>query len=160
MRKVILVILSIIFSVKSYSADFSIFSESSYRLPNNTYPQNYAINLTFNDILNTQFSGIVDIHIKVIEDTDEIILHGSNIQVNYIFISYTCDFTKNRFDGSFSFDEKNEFLKIKFNESDIIFKASQDIFLRISYFGEINTRYQGFYHGSYMNMDPERERFD
>ena len=123
----------------------------SYRLPNETVPELYLINLSFGDFHegDLSFSGNVMISIRVLENTDTITLHSSGLLVvNTVLttsvnveISHTIDFNTER-----------ELLILKTSET--LVKDSM-VRLTINYRGTIRSSITGVYRGSYLHNGDE-----
>lgn len=123
----------------------------TYRLPNDTRPETYLINLNFGDFHENDmsFTGNVLISIRVVENTDEITLHSSvtttstsltsneNIPILYSIVD----------------DPVREFMVLKTNE--ILLKGSV-VRLRVFFRGTIGTSVSGIYRGSYLHNGNER----
>ena len=122
----------------------------SYRLPNNTMPLHYNIELTTNvHKPNFAFNGKVTISVKVLTTTNSITLQSrllviENIQlltVNSIVITTN---------AIYRIDEDVEFLIITLP---IELKVNEIVMIVITYNGILRDDNMGFYHSSYLNTD-------
>ena len=118
----------------------------SYRLPNNTRPELYLLSLNLGQFYDEDlsFSGNVLITIRVLENTDTIVIHSAVLVINtFLFtdknvpISHTVDY-----------DSKREFMTVKTN-----YVLEKDSFVRfdVKYTGTIGSSIAGVYRGSYLN---------
>ena len=128
---------------------------STYRLPNDTRPESYLINMNFGDFHqgDLSFTGNVRIVIKVVEETSRIVLHSA---VNIAEISLR------KFSGddqtiipivSIVSNEEREFIVITTRE--VLIEGSV-LQLTINYQGTIGTAISGVYRGSYRENGIEK----
>lgn len=127
---------------------------NSYRLPNNTIPTNYSINLVFGDFErdDVHFTGSVYIIIRVLEKTSTIVLHSS-------VLVHTTSLTKSRYGGTavahtYDVDVEREFLLIRTTEESL--QRDALVWLRIEYSGVIGTSEEddaGVFRGTYTNAN-------
>ncbi|KAG5680229.1 hypothetical protein PVAND_009752 [Polypedilum vanderplanki] len=124
-------------------------AEESYRLPNTSIPLSYDITIR-TDIHNAifDFSGYVKIHAKILEATEEIILHYRQIEIDYIDLFNSTGIVAS--DLKFEKISKFEFLNITLPR---IYNPDEEIILEIAYHGEIRRDGGGFYYGSYTNEE-------
>lgn len=137
----------------SNMSDVELYQESAtYRLPNNTKPEAYFINLSIGDFHENDmtFIGNVLITIRVMEDTDIITLHSS---VNVSAISLTMTNNVSVLYDEPTFEEDKEFMIIKTKE---ILKQGTLVRLNVDYYGVIGTAVRGVYRGSYRSQKNER----
>lgn len=121
----------------------------TYRLPNSTRPESYLIELVFGNFHENdmQFTGTVEIAIRVVEDTDTIVLHSAvivtdtQLEVNNITVAHTRGTESNR-----------EFL---FITSSVILTPGSEVKLMVNYRMTIGTSISGVYRGSYLNEENE-----
>lgn len=126
---------------------FSYQEITTYRLPNETIPELYLINLSFGDFEDDDlsFSGNVLISIHVVEQTDTIILHNSGLRnVNTILSTSANVEIQHTTDVSV----EHELLIVKTNE--VLLKGSL-VRLSINYQGTIESGIAGVYRGSYQD---------
>lgn len=134
-------------------SDVEAYQESvTYRLPNNTRPEAYFINLNIGDFHENDmtFTGNVLITIRVEEDTDTITLHSS-VNVDDVSLEMT-NRTPILHDEP-SFEIEKEFMIIKTKE---VLKKGTLIRLNVDFNGRIGTAVRGVYRGSYLTQDNER----
>lgn len=146
MLRSLLIILSVGLSFVS-AGDIYNAGLESYRLPNQTFPENYTVQLVFQNIeQDINYSGTVQIVIKILEDVETITFHSSVLNIS--------EFTPlGEFENvplSYTLDEVREFIIIRRNDSDN-FKNNMKIKIRIGFIGKIEESpiHQGVYRGSY-----------
>lgn len=119
----------------------------SYRLPNETIPELYLINMNFGDfhIGDLSFTGNVLISIRVVENTDEIVLHSSGLQVvdTMLTTSANVDILH-----STRFVIASELLIVK---TSVPILKDSIVRLTINYQGTIDSSIAGAYRGSYLH---------
>lgn len=122
-----------------------------YRLPNNTRPELYLINLNFGDFHedDLSFSGKVEITIRVIDNTDTITLHSSVA----VFETALTTFDGGLISFTVEYDALREFMIIK---SSVILLQDSIVRLTVSYGGRIGTSISGVYRGSYLHNENEK----
>lgn len=126
----------------------------SYRLPNNTRPESYVINLNFGDFHNSDditFMGQVAITIRVLEKTDTITLHSA-VEVSQDSDVLLRDSSNIEIPTTIELDGAPEFLIIHTSETLL---KNETVHLTISYQGTIGASISGIYRGSYEH-DTER----
>lgn len=126
---------------------FSFQEITTYRLPNETIPELYLINLSFGDFEDDDlsFSGNVLISIHVVEQTDTIILHNSGLRnVNTILSTSANVEIQHTTDVSV----EHELLIVKTNEA--LLKGSL-VRLSINYQGTIESGIASVYRGIYQD---------
>lgn len=121
----------------------------TYRLPNSTRPESYLIELVFGNFHENdmQFTGTVDIAIRVLEDTSTIVLHSAVIVTE----------TRLTVDGGIvehtrGSDSNREFL---FITSSVILTPESEVNLMVNYRMTIGTSISGVYRGSYLSEENE-----
>lgn len=121
-----------------------------YRLPNDTRPESYTLNLNFGDFHDgdMSFTGNVAILIHVVEPTDRITLHSSVQNV----VTSLRTASNAEISHTVSFEPDQEFLIIKTEE---VLAKNTNVQLTVSYQGTIVTSINGIYRGSYQH-DSER----
>lgn len=131
-------------------------NQISYRLPTDSFPLHYDIELTTNiHEQNFDFTGEVRIHIKIVKPTEVITIHNRQTVIKQIDIltaqsSYVVQNTTfNRLDS-------HDFLIIDLDRN---YTAEQELILRIQYSGKLRDDGQGFYWGSYMNNNGEKKYY-
>lgn len=136
---------------EKYSIDDASTNEISYRLPNNTKPENYDITIiTYFDTNNFIFSGTVIIDLRVLEESCSITVHARQLTINLVRLM-----TKN---GSpvklkpFTYDPTTEFVTIP-TQNQLI--KDTNYILTLGYVGELRTDKGGFYATSYTNSKGE-----
>lgn len=123
----------------------------SYRLPNNTKPENYDITITTNiDKNNFIFSGTVIIDIRVLEESSSITLHARQLTINLVrLITKTGTAVKL---NPFTYDPTTEFITIP-TQSRLL--KDTNYILTLGYVGVLRTDKCGFYATSYTNSKGE-----
>lgn len=124
----------------------------TYRLPNDTQPELYLINLNFGNFHegDMEFTGNVLITIRVAQNTDTITLHSSVLVIDFSLSSDTNVPIRH---DSVDYDSEREFMIIKTSENLV---KDQLVRLTINYRGTIGTSISGVYRGSYLNNLNER----
>lgn len=122
----------------------------SYRLPNDTRPEFYLINLNFGDFHADEmgFTGSVLITIRIVESTNTITMHSSVLVDNTALVSAEND----PISHSRDYDTEREFIIIKADE--ILIKDSI-VRLTVNYQGTIGTSISGVYRGTYLHNENE-----
>lgn len=122
--------------------------EISYRLPNNSMPIRYDLFLkTEVDKEIFDFTGRVKIHIKILEATDVITLHGRLIDLQNVDL-LNVDQIVERSSLSHGYDTRLEHFHISLGSERL---PNEEIILDISYTGELRIDQGGFYRASYQN---------
>lgn len=123
--------------------------EFTYRLPNNTRPEFYEVQLvTFIDRGEFNFSGTVRIDVRVLEESKTITLHARRLTIDSVQLS---DSYGNPIedDVTFAYDVTKEFLTISTGKT--MLQRGEKYLLKIFYIGELRTDLGGFYRSSYVN---------
>lgn len=116
----------------------------SYRLPTNSVPLSYEIIIKSNiHAEEFEFSGKVDIHVKIIQPTDTITLHQRDIEIEQINL-VVIDSCKASL--PYKLTTSHDFLTVILPR---IFNPHEELKLSITYHGELNQNPSGFYCGSY-----------
>lgn len=123
----------------------------NYRLPNSTYPEHYAIELT--TAVHTgerQFTGVVVIDIVVAEATIQIVVHARQTKNFEAIITHpTTGATETL---TTSYEDQREFLTLT-RPSGIPFEVNSKWKVTIKYSGELRTDRGGFYMTSYTDSE-------
>lgn len=123
-------------------------NEINYRLPNNTKPLHYNISLvTFIDRGEFNFSGVVNINLTVLENSNNITLHARQLTTQTVQLRDSRGSSVNGV--TFTYDITREFLTISTGQ--VTLPRGQTYDLQISYTGELRTDMGGFYRSSYIN---------
>jgi len=123
----------------------------SYRLPTNSIPLSYEIIIKSNiHEKDFEFSGNVNIHVKIVEATDTIILHCRGIEIEKINLYYIDRSDLLFYDLAYKFIESHDFLIISLPRA---FNKSEEFNLDITYHAELKNEPSGFYAASYINED-------
>ncbi|EDW84908.1 uncharacterized protein Dwil_GK12888 [Drosophila willistoni] len=125
--------------------------EDNYRLPNDTIPSHYAIELTTNVHNNgeTKFTGIVTITLDVVTETNKIVIHARQLE------NFTASITRSTGGDSITvkptYDNTDgrEFLVLSFEDETFTLPADSTWLLTINYEGNLRTDNGGFYLSSY-----------
>ena len=137
-------------------------NESSYRLPNNSYPLKYDLWLKVNiESSSPFFEGHVKIHIKIQDSSDNITIHSNKLRIKQISLTDLSSTTKYE-DLMHRTDELKDFLIILLPHSMI---AGQEIILDIIYDGAMdrskadNLKNKGFMLGRYQDDTLDSENY-
>ena len=117
----------------------------SYKLPETTYPERYAIRLT-PDLTHFTFAGEESVTVTVKEPTQEIVLNACELIVHKVWI---VDANGNTNEGSTTFDESAERAVLRFPR--VLTPGEWQ--LHISFEGILNDKLRGFYRSSYKDAD-------
>ncbi|KAL7727697.1 hypothetical protein ACLKA6_008036 [Drosophila palustris] len=122
-------------------------SEDNYRLPNNTVPVSYNVEL-WTDVHNgtREFKGIVKIDLQVIEATNTITLHARQTDNFTASIVSKDTANSNSIPLTVTYESKREFLLLTSTSN---FAANTNWTLTIEYTGFLRTDQGGFYISSY-----------
>lgn len=126
--------------------------EPSYRLPNNTYPEEYDISLvTRIHAGDFAFSGVVRISITTFENvSSSIVLHHRQLAIGNIKLWTTNANPVEVPVGAYSYVLQTELLTIPVTNG---LSANTKYTLVIEYTGELRLDNGGFYRSSYINDD-------
>lgn len=147
----LLLVLSLVFACSVNSLPFreQRIDEFSYRLPNNTFPVHYDLNLSTNiHVADFDITGSVNILVNVIEATDSILLHSVYNEIQSITLSSG---------GSpipITSDSSNNFQQIRILPT-ITLPANTQYTIYIEFTGYLRSDDAGFYRSSYTNDDGE-----
>lgn len=128
--------------------------DATYRLPNSSYPESYVITLIFgnfnrDDSPSLAFTGSVTIDIKILEDTEEIVLHSSVAEIT----EHTLTVNEAVVEYDLSNDTERELLIL--TSRDTLVKDSR-VSLWIKFIGNIGSAIRGVYRASYLTENSER----
>lgn len=133
------------------SDDFSLLAENDddefiYRLPNNTVPLYYEVNLDTDIHLGEfGFKGFVRIQIRVLENSPSITLHHRQLTITKIDLK-TENGANRQSNVPHEYDEITEFLEIK---PRLPLSANAIFWVEITYNGTLRGDQAGFYRSSY-----------
>lgn len=131
----------------------------SYRLPNNTRPISYDVDLTTHIHTQTDFNftGKVAIRISVIESSNTITLHQRQLTIGaYDLTLASAPQTKIPL-NDVSYNAETEFLSFTLTTGNLV--VNSEYILTISYSGILRTDQAGFYRSSYIADDGSRRYF-
>lgn len=118
----------------------------NYRLPNNSRPELYEIELRTNiDRNEFDFSGVVRVEITILEDSNRITLHARQLTVTHIELEE--DGGQKISTEPYLYDIVREFLTI--TTDGVVLEKDKKYILTIEYNGELRTDLGGFYRSSY-----------
>lgn len=124
----------------------------SYRLPNETFPEHYAIHLTTNiHEANFAFTGRVEITIGTREDTSTIVVHARQLVINSVKLWNTLTIPTEIEILPFDYSAITEFVTITLLNG--VLQNNQRFLLIIEYNGELREDNLGFYRSSYRDVD-------
>lgn len=127
---------------------------TTYRLPNNSIPLSYDIFLTTDvDRGLSNFTGEVKIHIKVVEVSQEIVLHYRQTTIDVINLLNADGTTIISTDLSYEQIPVYEFLVISLPD---ILTPGEEVVLEIKYNCEHRSDGGGFYRASYTNANGDQ----
>lgn len=128
-----------------------LYVPTTYRLPNNSIPLHYDLFITTDiDKGIFDFTGSVKIHIQILEDSDEIILHYRQTTIDVINLLNVDGTTIIVQDLGYDQIEAYDFLVITLPNP---VYTNDEFVLEIKYFGTHRSDGGGFYRGSYVNTD-------
>ncbi|ALC45616.1 CG31343 [Drosophila busckii] len=122
----------------------------TYRLPNDTLPSHYAVELWTN-VHNgeTAFTGKVAISLKVLKATTEIVVHQRQLEKFSAVIRKTGTTEDKKLE--ISQDQEREFLKL--SATGLTFEADSEWLLTIEYEGKLRRDNGGFYLSTYTDAE-------
>ncbi|CAF3597619.1 unnamed protein product [Rotaria sordida] len=121
------------------------------RLPQSIVPTHY--DLTIQPYLDTfKFNGDVNIHIKVKEPTNNIVLYAAELEVDNAKLKST---SNNEQEGKIDYDKEGERITVNFNKK----LETGDYELALKFAGEISSRMRGFYRNKYTSPDGNEVRY-
>lgn len=126
---------------------------ASHRLPNNTSPETYYVNLEFDDFNDghTDFSGNVFIIIRVHDDTGAITLHSA-VLITSVNLTKFVNGNQVEVAHSYDVDAQQQFLLIQMSEETI--RHGSVLGLGIDFSGKISSDVQnGVFMGKYINFN-------
>lgn len=134
-------------SADEFDSSIEKSTKFNYRLPNDTIPTRYDINIVTNvHTGDFNFSGIVTIVVEILQDTKSITLHQRQLTITSIELT---DNQANTFDlHPYEYDTVTEFLKIT-PLNNVTLTKNKTFFLKIQYNGELREDQKGFYRSSY-----------
>ncbi|KAG4078826.1 hypothetical protein HA402_015416 [Bradysia odoriphaga] len=140
--------------ITTASASFSSFQQESisYRLPNETFPENYVVHLK-TDIHegNFNFSGRVEITVAVRDQTSEIVVHARQLVIDDVKLWNVLSSTTEIQIQPFEYDAVTEFVTIRLVSGALL--TNQKYLLVIEYNGQLRDDNLGFYRSSYRDAD-------
>lgn len=123
----------------------------TYRLPNDTRPFSYTINLrTWIHEEIFLFEGFVEIVVLVSETTNRIVMHSRQLDITNFELRDLSGYLLNI---TMSYDPIREFLVFEVSESLL---GGSRFWLQITYSGTLRTDGAGFFRSSYLNDDGDR----
>lgn len=124
----------------------------SYRLPNETFPEHYAVHLKTNiHEANFSFTGRVEITIATREETSVVVVHARQLSISVVKLWNTLSTPTEIEIHPFEYDSVTEFVTIRL--SDGILQSDQKFLLIIEYNGELREDNLGFYRSSYRDAN-------
>jgi len=149
-----LVLLGLLISVSANPLiDSNNVDPQGYRLPNNTVPISYDLQIdTHVHANNFNFEGNVKIHIKIVEATNTITLHYRQIEILKIDILLPNGFPI-VLNSIFNLIQSRDFIVITLPRT---YNARTEFILDISYRGTLRNDAAGFYRASYLDRGVTR----
>lgn len=124
----------------------------SYRLPNETFPEHYAIHLTTKvHEANFTFTGRVEITIVTRVETSVITVHARQLTIGGVRLWNTLSNPTEIGIHPAEYDAVKEFVTIKLLNG--VLQSDQKFLLIIEYVGELREDNLGFYRSSYRDAD-------
>lgn len=128
----------------------------SYRLPNNTRPISYNVQLTTN--IHTQddfgFFGVVAARLVAVEVSRTIVLHHRQLTIGAYNLALATSPNINIPLNAFEYDSVTEFLTFTLTAGDLV--VDSEYILTINFNGTHRTDNAGFYRSSYLAADGTR----
>lgn len=147
LKKLLIILSACLFTMAN--GEIQKTESEDYQFPNQTYPESYEIELMFQNFnANLRYIGFITINIKVLEDTDSITLHSSNINITKVTPSQGLeDVILN-----YTLDNERELLVIKRLDEEK-FESNKIITIKIQFTGGIMEfpTTQGVYRGMYID---------
>lgn len=143
---------TIFFSDLSSVSESDFYSKNiQYRLPKNTKPIKYILQITTAVHQGEKkFSGNVKIHFETLENSNHITLHNRQITINEVDLLNSSTSGIIESNVPVSFRDEVDFLIIKPSANLI---KGEEYILKISYQGLLSDDNTGFYISSYVNKD-------
>jgi aminopeptidase N len=125
----------------------------NFRLPNNTTPMHYDITITTSIHQgNLMFTGLTLVYIKVLETSNTITLHSSQIIMDRINLHRADNQEIIERNLAFRSDSVTQFLEVSLREP---LQADQEVILAFEHTGVLRSDRIGFYHVQYVNLGSE-----
>uniref|UniRef100_T1PH43 Aminopeptidase n=1 Tax=Musca domestica TaxID=7370 RepID=T1PH43_MUSDO len=122
----------------------------NYRLPNNTLPIHYDVELTTNVHDGTKkFTGKVQIDVTIVEATTTLVLHKRQLNILSAKIESATSASE---DLTISYEEEREFLTLT-RKTNVNFEKDTEWKVTLEYEGELRTDNGGFYLSTYTDAD-------
>ncbi|XP_061386745.1 aminopeptidase N-like [Musca vetustissima] len=122
----------------------------NYRLPNNTLPTHYDVELTTNVHDGTkEFTGTVKIDVTIVEASKTLVLHARQLSIKSAKIESA---TTGSEELSFQYELEREFLTLS-RKTDVNFAEGSQWTVTLEYEGELRTDNGGFYLSTYTDVD-------
>uniref|UniRef100_T1GW69 Aminopeptidase N-like N-terminal domain-containing protein n=1 Tax=Megaselia scalaris TaxID=36166 RepID=T1GW69_MEGSC len=119
--------------------------EIDYRLPKSVEPTHYDLYLHPN-LDSNEFEGQIVIKLKILENTDKIILHSSGLDISSVYFNNYKHSVE-----SYSFDTARDFLIVKSTKE---LSSGSDMTLGILFSGkQMDTKIVGLYTSAYKKID-------
>lgn len=128
----------------------------SYRLPNNTRPISYDVQITTNIHTQTDFgfSGIVAVRFVAVETSRTITLHQRQLNIGAVSLTLANNPNQIYQLNPFDYDNVTEFLTFTLSSEDLVINS--EYILTIHYQGTLRSDNAGFYRSSYLASDGSR----
>lgn len=123
----------------------------SYRLPTETYPESYRIDISWTDEDGFTFYGDVKIGIIIRTDTNTIVVHKRQTNINWVTIQGPA--IPSPVELQFTYSDVTDFMTIT---CPVVMSAGSKYTLRITYAGILKTNNRGFFRQSYAADTGER----
>ncbi|EFN87053.1 Aminopeptidase N [Harpegnathos saltator] len=122
------------------------YNAREYRLPTKITPYKYIITLTHVKLSDFTFDGHVEINVSVAEQTDLIVLHSVNLELNSVKVKAD----QNELKVTHQLVSKYDFLEIKLDQT---VNTDMNLTIEIAYKGVLAPDLRGFYKSYYVNNE-------
>jgi aminopeptidase N len=135
------------------------FADDPSRLPENVIPVHYDLSIRamtgskFDG--NRAYSGNVKIHIKIVSNTNSIILHNRNLNVTMVYLTGIgggSPITTTQSSGSYDF--------FTIDTGSTVLSQGQEFLLELTFSGNMRTDMGGFYRSSYRVQGETVSRYE
>lgn len=145
--------------VEHFDTVISPFADDPSRLPENVIPVHYDLSLRamFGSLYSGQrnYTGNVKIHIKIISNTNSIVLHNRNLNVTSVTLTGLgggSPITTSQSYGSYDF--------FTIDTGSTVLSQGQEYLLDLDFFGNMRTDMGGFYRSSYRVQGETVSRYE
>jgi aminopeptidase N len=128
--------------------DIKPFSDDG-RLPKDVVPVHYDLQLTTNvhNNGNRAITGFVKILVKILTETNRIVLHNRGLNINYV--NLLTENGANSIQVNYTTDSSRDFLIIVPVNAQVVLPAGNEFYIEIKFTGNLRTDMGGFYRSLY-----------